>query len=46
MDEIVEKMRGWALPLKDKTFNNKQSCVQAINVPKLIINYENPGMNK
>ena len=43
MQEIVEKMRGWAAPLKDKVLNNQQVDVEAINVPNFVRHYKDPG---
>jgi hypothetical protein len=44
MQEIVEKMRGWAAPLKDKVLNNQQVDVEAINVPNFVRHYKEPGL--
>lgn len=45
MQEIVEKMRGWAAPLKDKVLHNQQADVEAINVPDFVRYYKDPGFD-
>jgi len=39
MPEIIEKLRGWQGPLKDKVLNNELVDVEAINVPDNIRTY-------
>ena len=45
MQEIVDKMLGWAAPLKDKVLNNQQVDVEAINVPDFVRYYKDPGVD-
>ena len=46
LEEILRCMRGWAIPLVDKTLNNDLVDVEAINVPIYIKNYKDPGTDK
>ena len=43
MDEIITRLRGWQIPLKDKALNNELVDVEAINVPDSINNHQDPG---
>ena len=46
LGEIWRCMRGWALPLVDKTLKNDLVDVEAINFPSSIKNFKDPGVDK
>jgi len=45
MEEIENKMRGWAKPLKDKALNNELVHMLTINIPDFVRYYKEPGVD-
>lgn len=45
IEEIENKMRGWAKPLKDKAVHNQLVHMLTINIPDFVKYYKEPGVD-